>query len=152
MQPRAKLETELLEMLGLRLRTYMPAEQIDHPALWMSALCSSLRQAIRNGDKVSISIACELIDRDPMLPFGKLVKSSLARELRRRVSSLLPSERVQIVNATMRLLALPFAPREVEDYAKLLSKLPRGEYLNQLTQIEAKNSKALHLKAVLLAE
>jgi hypothetical protein len=151
MQPRTQLEKDLVERLGLRLRPYFPDPPIDHPGIWVGNLFANLREAIRGGDKIAVSIACELIDQDPMLPFGKLIKSGLARELRRNVASLIPIERVQVIGATVRLLTLRYAPREVEDYVKLVAKFPRAEYLAQIENIEAKNPKAVHLKAVLLA-
>jgi hypothetical protein len=89
MQPRAQFEHNLVEQLGVRLRQYFPKGSIDHPGLWVSYLFSNLRKAIRGGDKIAVSIACELIDQDPMLPIGKLIKSGLARELRRNVANLI---------------------------------------------------------------
>ena len=50
----------------------------------------------------------------------------------------------------MRLLALPFAPRELEDYAKLLSKLPSDEYTEKLALIEPQNKKSSRMKEYLL--
>ena len=151
MQSRTQLEAQLVEQLGPRLRAYFPARIEEHPAIWMSKVFTNLRCAIGNFDKVAMSLACEFIERDPMLPFGKLIKSGLARELRRNSSSLIASDRTKIVETTIRLLGLPYAPREVEDYIKLLKKLPRAEFASRATLLEPKNPKSLRLKAVLLA-
>ena len=150
MTPRAAAEHEVIELLGERLRAYFPETVIDHPGIWVSALFQRLREAIGSGDRVAISIACELIEKDPHLPFGKLIKSGLSRELRKSPQALVAVERSQIVNTTLRLLALPHAPRELEDYAKLLSKLPGKEYLERLALVETQNEKSARLKEYLL--
>jgi hypothetical protein len=150
MTPRAAAENEVIELLGERLRAYFPATAIDHPGIWISALFQRLREAIGSGDRVAVSIACELIEKDPHLPFGKLIKSGLSRELRKSPHVLVAVERSQVINATLCLLALPHTPRELEDYTKLLSKLPGHEYLERLTLVETQNEKSARMKEYLL--
>ena len=137
-------------MLGERIRTYFPEVLIDHPGIWVHRVFQRLREAIGAGDQVAVSVACDLVEKDPKLPFGKLNKSGLARQLRKSPQLLVAWEREQVVNATVGLLGLPYAPRELEDYAKLLSKLPRNEYKEKLANIEPKNEKCLRIKEYLL--
>jgi hypothetical protein len=150
MTPRAVAEHEVIALLGERLRPYFPETVVDHPGIWVDMLFQRLREAIGAGDRVAVSVACDLIEKDPKLPFGKLIKSGLSRQLRKSPQFLLASERAQVVNTTLRLLALPYAPRELEDYAKLLSELPRDEYAGKLALIEPLNEKCSHLKEYLL--
>ncbi len=150
MTPRAAAEHEVTALLGERLRPYFPETEVDHPGIWVDMVFQRLRKAIGTGDRVAVSVACDLIEKDPKLPFGKLIKSGLSRQLRKSPQFLVASERAQVVNTTLRLLALPYAPRELEDYAKLLSKLPSEEYAEQLALIEPQNEKCLRIKEFLL--
>ena len=149
MTPRDRLEQEITTLLGPRLRAYFPASTMEHPGIWLSQTFTGLAKAIDSGDAVAMSLACELIHADPMLPFGKLIKSDLARALRKRASKLLPAERALIVAATLKLLKQDFAPRELEDYCKLLRKFPAQEYQPMLPGIILKNAKSAKLHAYL---
>jgi len=150
MTPRATAEHEVTALLGERLRAYFPETVIDHPGIWVDMVFQRLRVAIGTGDRVAVSIACDLIEKDPRLPFGKLIKSGLSRQLGKSPQYLVASERAQVVNTTLRLLALPYAPRELEDYAKLLSKLPNDGYIERLALIEPLNEKCSRIKDYLL--
>jgi hypothetical protein len=147
--PRDRLEHEITSLLGPRLRAYFPASTQDHPGIWLSQTFTGLAEAIEVGDAVAVSLACDLIHADPMLPFGKLIKSDLARALRKRASKLLPGERALIVATTLKLLKQDFAPRELEDYCKLLRKFPAQEYQPMLPAITPKNAKSVKLHAYL---
>lgn len=149
MTPRDLLEHEITSLLGPRLRAYFPANAQDHPGVWLSQTFTGLAKAIEGGDAVAMSLACDLIHADPMLPFGKLIKSDLARALRKQASKLLPGERTLIVATTLKLLKQDFAPRELEDYCKLLRKFRAEEYQPMLPGITPKNAKSVKLHAYL---
>lgn len=149
MKPRALLEQEMISLLGLRLKSYFPEMVYDHPAIWLGEVFRNVGTAVGSGDTTAIAIACELIERDPMLPFGKLIKSGLARSLRKSHSLLVDSEKVQIVSTVKRLLNQEFAPRELEDYCKLVKKLSVSEYMDDLSQVVPKNPKSMRLLAYL---
>lgn len=150
MKPKATIEHKVIAMFGERLRPYFPETVADHPGIWLDGLFRRLREAIGSGDRVAISVACDFIEKDSKLPFGKLIKSGLSRQLRKSSQFLVESERAQVVNTTLRLLALPYAPRELEDYAKLLSKLPRDDYVEKLKLIEPQNIRSSQIKEYLL--
>ncbi len=149
MSPRARLEEEMLQLLGLRLRAYFPADGHENPAVWLSHTFLLVRAAIARGDTVAVSLACELIEQDPKLPFGKLIKSDLARALKKQVGLLVPSERAQVLRAVAKLLNQEYAPRELEDYCKLAKKLPTAEYRAALSGVTTRNAKAQQLLAYL---
>jgi hypothetical protein len=142
---REQIEHELVQLLGMRLMAYFPSKAVDHPAVWVGQVFDNIRLAITASDAVAISIACELIGNDPMLPFGKLVKSGLARKLKQRAELLTLRQRQQIIDATLKLLGQEYAPRELEDYCKLIKKFPRSEYETGLSKISSKNSKSQEL-------
>ena len=149
MSPRQRLEEDMLQLLGLRLRAYFPPEGHENPAVWLSQTFAVVRAAIAKGDPVAVSLACSLIEQDPMLPFGKLIKSDLARALKKQVAMLVASERAQVLNAVAKLLNQEYAPRELEDYCKLAKKLPVAEYRAAVADVTTKNAKAKQLLAYL---
>ena len=151
MQPRERIERELLDMLGLALRSYFPTPDEAHPAIWVSRTFGKVAAAIAVGDTRAVALACELIERDPMLPFGKLVKSDLARALKKQVDMILSSERRQVLSATRKLLTQEFAPRELEDYCKLVKKFPQAEVAEMLKDVTPRNAKSAQLATYLHA-
>jgi hypothetical protein len=105
MTPRAAAEHEVTALLGERLRPYFPETEVDHPGIWGEMVFQRLRKAIGTGDRVAVSVACDLIEKDPKLPFGKLIKSGLSRQLRKSPQFLVASERAQQqVAASRRML------------------------------------------------
>lgn len=151
MSPRERVEFELVELLGPGVREYVPQDALDHPGIWVSQCFTALASAAARGDARAISLACDLIGQDPKLPFGKLVKSNLARALKKQIQRLLASERIQVLGATQKLLNLTYAPRELEDYGKLVRRFPRQEVLGMLSAVEASNPKAKHIVQLLVA-
>jgi len=147
--PRERIERELLDMLGPRLRRFLPADGHENPAIWVGQTFGLVKSAVASGDTQAISLACELIEQDPKLPFGKLVKSDLARALKKQVSRVIASERRQVIAATAKLLNQDYAPRELEDYCKLIKKFPREEITLALADISPKNAKSVQLLSYL---
>ena len=145
MDSRAEIERELLEILGPRLRMYMPTDEEKDPSLWVGETFRVLRSAVASGDPQAISLACELIAEDPKLPFGKLIKSDLARALKKQFGKIIAFERQQVIDTTGKLLGQEFAPRELEDYCKLVKKFPRAEVLTNFAGVTPRNAKAKHL-------
>lgn len=132
----------MLELLGPGLRAYFPASTHGHPGIWVSELFHAVAAAIQAGDVIAVSMACVLIEDDRKLPFGKLIKSGLARALRQRYELLTVGERAQVLNATIALLNLPYAPRELEDYCRLLRKFPKDELQSAIAGITPCNASA----------
>ena len=145
MSPRERAEAEVVAILGPRIREYVPENAIDHPAVWVSQCFAALAAAVASGDARAISIACDLIELDPKLPFGKLIKSDLARALKKQASRLIADERRKVLAATQKLLSLPFTPRELEDYGKLVKKFPGAEVSAMLASVSATTEKAQHV-------
>ena len=143
---------ELEAALGSELRRYYPEERIDHGAIRVSSIFDTLRTAIKNRDPVAVNLGCTLIVADPRLPFGKLIKSGISRALRQRVDMVSVDNRLAIVQKTLELLGLPFAPREVEDYCKLVRAFDSEEWHHLLKDVNTKNEKAKSLLSYLAAE
>ncbi|WP_034639337.1 hypothetical protein [Chitinilyticum aquatile] len=120
---RQGLEAGLLVLSGEAIRAYFPEPDEPHPALWTNRVIQQLRSGIRAEEAVAIGLACQLLAADAMLPFGKLIKSNLARALKQKAALLTPAQRAMLISVTQRLAVLPYAPRELEDYRKLVGKL-----------------------------
>jgi len=112
-----RIETlEALEQfLGLQLILYEPKPKIDHPGIRISHACENIAQCIKSGDREAARVGYQIIARDPHLPFGKLIKSAIARALRQRCDLMSSKERAGFAKKTSDLLNLQFCPREVED-------------------------------------
>jgi len=147
MRPSDRTAEDLLELLGPRLRAYLPSDGHGNPAVRLGQTFEIVRTAVKAGDTVAISLACELIEKDPKLPFGKLIKSDLSRALRQQVKLLVASERAQVLGATAKLLGQEYAPRELEDYCKLARKMPYAERLAAVAEVRTRNAKAEQLLA-----
>jgi hypothetical protein len=135
---------ELSDYLGRGLLSYLPPFSITHPGIRLVRAADNIVAAIKNGDADSIDIACLLIVKDPNLPFGKLIKSNMARAMRRHVDKMSASQRSAIVRKTAELLRMEFCPREAEDYCKLVRKFG-VEAIKTIGQIHPSNEKAKQL-------
>lgn len=55
----------------------------------------------------------------------KIVKSNFARALKQHIECLTEQGKMGLAAKTAELLSLPFCPREVEDYCRLVKKIGR---------------------------
>lgn len=92
----------------------------DFLVLWIRWL-----KAIRQGDRSAMMLGYAIIIDDPHLPFGKIIKSNFARALKQHIECLTEQEKMGLASKTAELLSLPFCPREVEDYCRLVKKMAR---------------------------
>jgi hypothetical protein len=91
-----------------------------------------------------------LANNDPTwLPFGKLIKSNLARALKKVAPQITMTNRSKIITATVKLLQANHAPRELEDYAKLVKKFPSAEYAALIAGIVTSCEKTSHIQRYL---
>jgi len=142
---RQELEVRLTDLLGLRIRSHFPQPDQRHAGLWVDAVFTRVAQSVKRGDTFALSIACDLSLLDPLVSVGKLNKSNFARSLRKNHRLLMPAQRSRVIDATFRLLALPFCPRELEDYVKLVKKFPNHEYADQAQNCVVMDSKSKRL-------
>lgn len=142
----------LIDELGLHVGRYFPGGAIQHEALWIGAVFANLRSAVTQGDPNAIEMAVQVIDQDPMwLPFGKLIKSDLARALRKNACQIGPVHRARIIAASVRLLKEAYLPRELEDYVKLIKKFSKAEYSGLVASVNPLCDKARTMQEYLLS-
>jgi len=142
---RMPMKEKLLRQLGEGIGSYFPTDSIEHEALWIDAVFENLRFAVAEGDADAIGMAVDFIVQDLMwLPFGKLIKSGLARALKRKADQLAPAQRLRIIALAIRLLKSEHMPRELEDYVRLIKRFPHSEYADSLALVEPQCDKARH--------
>jgi len=113
----------LADFLEADLSPYDADHGIAHPGIRLDLAATQLARAIKKGERQAIAIAHRLIMLDPHLPFGKLIKSNLARALKQQTALLTEAEKLALADQTITLLCLPFCPREAEDYCRLVKRM-----------------------------
>jgi hypothetical protein len=139
----------LEKFLELELTPYESKPRIDHPGIRISHACENITRLIKSGDRAAAELGCQIILRDPHLPFGKLIKSGIARALRQRIELMSDSDRDGLIEKTSELLSLQFCPRETEDYCKVVRKLGPAAIRLVVNNSQAKNEKSKKLLAYL---
>lgn len=114
---------ELAVLLQADLSRYHLNSSIAHPGIRLDWAFRQVARAVKDGDRPAVILACRLLMEDPHLPFGKLIKSNLARALKQQLDLLTEHEKLDLAGKTAALLSLPYCPREVEDYCRLVKKM-----------------------------
>ncbi|SHH05896.1 hypothetical protein [Massilia sp. CF038] len=114
---------QLTPFLGFDLEAYEDRPACDHPGVRISQVFTRVARAIREGDRAAAAVGIAVILKDPHLPFGRLIKSDLARALKQHPELLDSGEVERFLFKTAKLLSLEYSPREVQCYAKLVRKL-----------------------------
>ena len=110
-------------MLKADLCLYDTEPHIEHAGIRLDRAIDKITQAIKHGDRSAVVLGYGLLIEDPPLPFGKILKSNLARALKHHIELLTEHEKQSLADKTATLLSLPFCPREVEDYCRLVKKM-----------------------------
>jgi hypothetical protein len=79
---------------------------------------------IKKGDKACIELGVEFLEEDEHFPFGKILKSNTARELRR--AELSPRQIARLRERIVKMLLNGNVPHEFQQYAKLLRRIGLG--------------------------
>ena len=119
-----KIDTldELEKVIGVSLSRYYPENLIEHTAIKVSMVMDSLACSVKDTDLQAIDDACKIIAIDLHMPFGKIIKSNLARALKKNALHISKKNKQSIVEITASILSLEHCPREAEDYCKLIKK------------------------------
>lgn len=137
---------ENLELfLGMDLGWCDPQPRIEHPGIRISHACDNIARCIKSGDSEAARVGYQIIVTDPHLPFGKLIKSGIARALKQRVDLISSLERAGFVEKTADLLNLLFCPRETEDYCKVVRKLGPAAMQLVIETTHPRNEKSMRL-------
>lgn len=140
---------EMAEMLKADLSRYDTETSTDHAGIRLSSAMDKAARAIRAGDRSALSIGYRVVMADPHLPFGKIIKSNFARALKHHIELLTEDEKLNLAGKTAELLSLPFCPREVEDYCRLVKKMGQPMTDRVVAMARPNNRKARLLLAYL---
>lgn len=136
---------ELAHVLKADFSRYDTAGDTGHAGLRLDAAVSKVAQAIKQGDRSAVAIGYSLLMEDPHLPFGKILKSNVARALKHHIELLNEHEKLGLAGKTAELLSLPFCPREAEDYCRLVKKMGRAVVSEAVIRSRPINEKAQSL-------
>jgi hypothetical protein len=146
---RANTLEELADLLRADFSQYDTDKRMEHAGIRLDSAIRKLTQAIRQRDRSAVILGYRLLMEDPHLPFGKILKSNLARALKRHIELLTEQEKLGLAGKTAALLSLPFCPREVEDYCRLVRKMGKPMADHVIALVRPMNEKARSLLAYL---
>jgi hypothetical protein len=87
-------------------------------------------EGIESGDPACAELGVEFIEQDGSFAFGRILKSNVARALRR--ASLTDGQKERIRKRVVEMLGAGYLPREYRQYAKLARKIGLGSWLSQV--------------------
>lgn len=93
---------------------------------WIYPVMFKVIEGIATGDKACIAIGVDMLEEDARFSFGKIIKASNARALRRAPLDSDQMERIR--KRVAHMLADGKVPHEFREYAKLLRKVGLGEW------------------------
>jgi hypothetical protein len=92
----------------------------QHPALRASYVIDRLCKAVRTKDSRAIRLALSLLASDPRMPFGRGLKSQIARAFKAIARELTAYERDTLSRYSSKLSRLEHPPREAREFARLV--------------------------------
>ncbi len=117
--------------------TLVPEEHSKGSVLWVYPIMLQIIQGMKLADQACLEIGVEFVEEDQKMPFGRILKSNSARELRR--AKLNPGQVIRLRKRIMDMLISGNTPREYKEYAKLLRKIGMGEEKERLNQCDRGN-------------
>lgn len=100
---------------------------------WIYPVMARVIEGIEAGDLGCVEIGIEFIQTNDSFPFGKIIKSNVARALRR--TTLTEAQQERIRRRVVEMLETGYLPREFRQYAKLARKLGLREFLPRIRQL-----------------
>lgn len=85
---------ELEHALKADFSRYDTAKDMEHEGIRLDTAVSKIAQAIKQGDRSAVVLGYSLLMEDPHLPFGKILKSNLARALKHHIELLTEHEKL----------------------------------------------------------
>ena len=102
-----------------------PVEHVEGNVKWIYPVMDKVIAGIEQGDIACRRIGIEFIEEDRKFAFGKILKSNVARALRR--GELTTEEQDRIRRRLVAMLIEGNVPHEYKQYAKLLKKIGIGD-------------------------
>ena len=100
---------------------------------WIYPVMDHVIEGIERGDPACAELGIEFIETNDSFAFGKILKSNVARALRRTTLTEVQKERIR--RRVVEMLEARYLPREFRQYAKLARKLGLREWLPRIKQL-----------------
>ena len=100
---------------------------------WIYPVMDHVIEGIEAGDPACAELGIEFIETNDSFAFGKILKSNVARALRRTTLTEVQEERIR--RRVVEMLEARYLPREFRQYAKLARKLGLREWLPRIKQL-----------------
>lgn len=116
-------------------RDISPREHTEKGRHWIYPVMNRVIDGIAAGDPACIRLGIEFIEEDAKFTFGKRLKASTARALRR--TSLTEEQKDRIRRRVFAMLQTGIIPHEYREYAKLVRKI--GFKLSEVPDVDPAN-------------
>lgn len=100
---------------------------------WIYPVMDRVIEGIEAGDLACAELGVEFIETNDSFAFGRILKSNVARALRRTTLTEVQKERIR--RRVVEMLEAGYLPREFRQYAKLARKLGLREWLPRIKQL-----------------
>lgn len=100
---------------------------------WIYPVMDLVIEGIEAGDLGCAELGIEFIQTNESFDFGKIIKSNVARALRR--TTLTEAQRERIRRRVVEMLETGYLPREFRQYAKLARKIGLREFQPRIRQL-----------------
>lgn len=100
---------------------------------WIYSVMDRVIEGIEAGDLGCAELGVEFIQTNDSFAFGKIIKSNVARALRRTTLTEAQEERIR--RRVVEMLETGYLPREFRQYAKLARKLGLREFQPRIRQL-----------------
>ncbi len=105
---------------------------------WIYPVMDRVVEGIEAGDLGCAELGIEFIQTNDSFAFGRIIKSNVARALRR--TTLTEEQKERIRRRVIEMLEAAYLPREFRQYAKLARKFGLREFLPQIKQVAERSS------------
>jgi hypothetical protein len=129
-----KRYTEYARVFGVtQPRELTPVTHSTGDRKWIYPVMDRVIEGIEAGDSGCTELGVEFIQTNDSFPFGRIIKSNVARALRR--TTLTETQKERIRRRVIEMLEAGYLPREFRQYAKLARKLGLREFLPRIKQV-----------------
>jgi len=136
-----KRYTEYASVFGItQPRELTPLSYSRGDCQWIYPVMDRVIEGIEAGDLACAELGIEFIETNDSFAFGKVIKSSVARALRR--TTITEEQKERIRRRVIEMLEAGYLPREFRQYAKLARKLGLREFLPRIRQLAQLSSDA----------
>jgi hypothetical protein len=129
---------EYARAFDIQPRELTPLSHSAGGTTWIYPVMDCVIEGIEAGDSGCAELGIEFIETSDSFAFGMIIKSNVARALRR--TPLTEAQKERIRRRVVEMLEAGYLPREFRQYAKLARKLGLREFLPRIKQLADRSS------------